>query len=272
MDRARRVAPGEAGAGACRGDRRDRARDIRPRGAGLAAASPLPDAFYVVATVAAESDRAIARGAFRVLLQYVDGPPGALMLGRFCHADQTLHEFVRAQLQAEEAIRPEQLFAEIVHLPDGRTGNVVCRPVLRQYEIPYLGRSGAPADRQIPVTDLLVSVRNNRIVLRSRRLGREVVPRLHPTIRTGETWACTASCAGSNTRTWCRSSRGTGALEDAPPCPGRERTARAVPRCWNVTEAELRSLGQARGAEQFVAVQSWRERQRLLALRSPRRS
>ena len=72
---------------------------------------PLPDAFYVVATVAAESDRAIARGAFRVLLQYVDGPPGALMLGRFCHADQTLHEFVRAQLQAEEAVRPEQLFA-----------------------------------------------------------------------------------------------------------------------------------------------------------------
>ncbi|HEY4791374.1 MAG TPA: lantibiotic dehydratase family protein, partial [Actinomycetes bacterium] len=72
---------------------------------------PLPDAFYVVAMVAAESDRAIAQGAFRVLLQWVDGPPGALMLGRFCHADQTLHEFVRAHLQAEEARRPEQLFA-----------------------------------------------------------------------------------------------------------------------------------------------------------------
>src|SRR5512133_2711509 len=38
---------------------------------------PLPDAFYVVATVAAESDRAIAQGAFRVLLQGLDGPPGA---------------------------------------------------------------------------------------------------------------------------------------------------------------------------------------------------
>ena len=139
---------------------------------------PLPDAFYVTATVAAESDRAIAQGAFRVLLQYLGGPPGALLLGRFCHADQTLHKFVRAYLHAEEARRPERLFAEIVHLPDGRIGNIQCRPVLRDYEIPYLGRSGAPADHQIPITDLLVSVRDDRIVLRSRRLDREVAPRL----------------------------------------------------------------------------------------------
>src|SRR4029450_5157295 len=120
------------------------------------------------------------QGGFRVLLQYVDGPPAALMLGRFCHADQTLHEFVRAQLRAEEARRPEELFAEIVHLPDGRTGNILCRPVLREYEIPYLGRSAAPADRQIPVTDLLVSVRDDRIVLGSGRLGGGGVPRPTP--------------------------------------------------------------------------------------------
>jgi thiopeptide-type bacteriocin biosynthesis protein len=227
---------------------------------------PLPDAFYVVATVAAESDRAIARGAFRVLLQYVDGPPGALMLGRFCHADQTLHEFVRAQLQAEEAVRPEQLFAEIVHLPDGRTGNVVCRPVLRQYEIPYLGRSGAPADRQIPVTDLLVSVRNNRIVLHSRRLGREVVPRL--TTAHDPDWRNLGVyrflCRLQYQDVVSELAWDWGALRDAPFLPrvvsGRLVLSRAR---WNVTEAELRSLGQARGAEQFAAVQVWRERRRL---------
>jgi class I lanthipeptide synthase len=227
---------------------------------------PLPDAFCVLATVAAESDRAIAQSAFRLLLQFVDGPPGALMFGRFCHADQTLHEFVRAQLQAEAAIRPEQVFAEIVHLPDGRTGNVVCRPVLREYEIPYLGRSGAPADRQIPVTDLLVSVRNNRILLRSRRLGREVAPRL--TAAHDPDWRnlgvyrflCTLQqqdVVSELTWDW-------GALRDAPFLPrvvsGRLVLSRAR---WNVTEAELRSLGQARGADQFEAVQMWRSRRRL---------
>src|SRR5439155_251840 len=49
---------------------------------------------------------------------------------------------------------------------------------VRASDIPYLGRSGAPAGRQLPLADLLVSVQGERIVLRSRRLGREVIPRL----------------------------------------------------------------------------------------------
>jgi lantibiotic biosynthesis protein len=227
---------------------------------------PLPDAFYVMATVAAESDRAIAQGAFRVLLQNMDGPPGALMLGRFCHADQTLHEFVRAQLQAEEARRPEQLFAEIVHLPDGRTGNILCRPVLREYEIPYLGRSGAPADRQIPVTDLLVSVRSDRIVLRSRRLGWEVVPRL--TTAHDEDWRNLGVyrflCALQRQDVVSDLTWDWGPLRQAPFLPrvvsGRLVLSRAR---WNLTEAELLALGQARGADQFAAVQAWRAERRL---------
>jgi thiopeptide-type bacteriocin biosynthesis protein len=228
---------------------------------------PLPDAFYVVAKVAAESDCAIAQGAFRVFLQYVDGPPGALMLGRFCHADQTLHEFVRAQLQAEEARRPEELFAEIVHLPDGRTGNILCRPVLREYEIPYLGRSGAPADRQIPVTDLLVSVRNDRIVLRSRRLGREVAPRL--TTAHDEDWRNLGVyrflCALQRQDVVSDLKWDWGPLRDAPFLPrvvsGRLVLSRAR---WKLTEAEVLALVQTRSADdQFVAVQALRAERRL---------
>jgi lantibiotic biosynthesis protein len=228
---------------------------------------PLPDAFYVAATVAAESDRAIAQGAFRVLLHYVDGPPGVVLLGRFCHADHTLHEFVRAQLRAEEARRPEALFAEIVHLPDGRTGNILCRPVLREYEIPYLGRSGAPADRQIPVTDLLVSVRNNRIVLRSRQLGREVVPRL--TTAHDEDWRNLGVyrflCALQRQDVVSDLKWDWGPLRDAPFLPrvvsGRLVLSRAR---WKLTEAELLALGQTEGtADQFAAVQALRAERRL---------
>jgi lantibiotic biosynthesis protein len=227
---------------------------------------PLPDAFYVVATVAAESDRAIAQGAFRVFLPWVDGPPGALMLGRFCHADQTLHEFVRAQLQAEEACRPERLFAEIVHLPDGRTGNILCRPVLREHEIPYLGRSGAPAERQIPVTDLLVSVRNDRVVLRSRRLGREVVPRL--TTAHDEDWRNLGVyrflCALQRQDAVSELSWDWGPLREAPFLPrvvsGRLVLSRAR---WKLTEAEVLALAKTGTADQFAAVQAWRAERRL---------
>ena len=227
---------------------------------------PLPDAFYVTATLAAESEHAVAQGDFRVLPQYLGGPPGALLLGRFCHADQTLHEFVRAYLRAEEARCPERLYAEIVHLPDGRIGNILCRPLLRDYEIPYLGRSGAPADRQIPITDLLVSVHDGRVLLRSRRLEREVVPRL--TTAHNQDWRNLGVyrflCALQSQDVVSALAWDWGALQDAAFLPrvvsGRLVLSRAR---WNFTEAEVHALGKAKGVDQFAAVQAWRAERRL---------
>jgi thiopeptide-type bacteriocin biosynthesis protein len=188
------------------------------------------------------------------------------MLGRFCHADQSMLQFVRAHLEAEEARRPGRVFAEIVHLPEGRIGNILCRPVLRDYEIPYLGRSGAPADRQIPVTDLLVSVRDGRIVLRSNRLEREVVPRLtnahNYDLRSLGVYRFL--CALQHQDAAAALVWDWGPLRDAPFLPrvvsGRLVLCRAR---WSVTEAELRALGQTRGADQFAAVQAWRGERRL---------
>ena len=111
---------------------------------------PLPEAFDVVVSLAAASDEAVTRGEFRVLLHASSGPSGARLLGRFCHADDSLREHVRDHLRSEEARHPDAVFAEVVHLPEGRVGNILCRPVLRSYEIPYLGRASVPADRQIP--------------------------------------------------------------------------------------------------------------------------
>jgi class I lanthipeptide synthase len=56
--------------------------------------------------------------------------------------------------------------------------NVVARPVLRDAELVCLGGSGAPPERRLSLDDLLVAVEDGRVVLRSRRLGRRVVPRL----------------------------------------------------------------------------------------------
>jgi thiopeptide-type bacteriocin biosynthesis protein len=100
-------------------------------------------------------------------------------MGRFCHADDMLRAHVERYLHAEEALDPEAVFAEIVHVPDyERVGNVLFRPLLRPYEITFLGRSGAPPDRQLPLSDLLVSVVGEQVRLRSARLGCRVVPRL----------------------------------------------------------------------------------------------
>jgi thiopeptide-type bacteriocin biosynthesis protein len=139
---------------------------------------PFPDAFAAMAVVAAVSDAALAAGRFRVLVPWCEGPSGARLLGRFCHADAELRAAVEEHLRAEEALDPEAVFAEIVHLPRARDVNVVARPVLRTHEIACLGRPGAPPEHQLPLDDLLLSLEDGRLVLRSRRLGRRVVPRL----------------------------------------------------------------------------------------------
>ncbi|HYE89094.1 MAG TPA: lantibiotic dehydratase [Vicinamibacterales bacterium] len=135
---------------------------------------PGPDAFHVMVAIGARSVDATEP---MVVIRSIGGPSGANLLARFCHADPELTEAVKSHLQEEEAKHPEAMFAEVVHLPEGRLGNIIARPVLRKHEIVFLGRSGVADDCQLPVSDLLVSVRDDRVVLRSASRGVEVRPR-----------------------------------------------------------------------------------------------
>ena len=129
-----------------------------------------------------------------------------------------------------EAHAPGVVFAELVHLPEGRVGNILARPVL-DHELVLLGRSGAPAGRQISVDELTVRLEGERLVLYSDRLGAEVRPRLttaHNTARGFGVYRFLAALqsdgvAGSLGWDW-------GALSGAPTFPGHRRTAGALPR------------------------------------------
>lgn len=140
----------------------------------------LPDAWSTMFTLLAASPEAVDRGDYRLSLAIIAGPAGVRQLKRFCSLDESLRRHVERHLRAEEALKPEALFVDIVHAPAGglRTSDIVQHPVMRAWELPYLGRSGAPREHQLPVEDLRVSVREGRFVLRSQRLGVEVCPRL----------------------------------------------------------------------------------------------
>ena len=140
--------------------------------------SPLPSSIAAVVTLVRDVRPGSTPSPLRVLFHMVTGPSGGNLLGRFCHCDEDLTHALQRFLSSEAALFPDQALAEVVHLPEGRMGNILCRPVLRDYEIPFLGRSGAPASQQIPISDLFVTVRDDRVVLWSRRLGREVLPRI----------------------------------------------------------------------------------------------
>lgn len=114
----------------------------------------------------------------KIFLQNCGGSSAANLLGRFAHGDEHIHSIIKEITAHEQEINADKILAEIVHLPESRTGNILLRPVLRTYEIPYLGKSALPAEQQIQLQDLMVSVQNDKIILRSKKLNKEIIPRL----------------------------------------------------------------------------------------------
>ncbi len=112
----------------------------------------------------------------KIYLGGVGGNRASNLFGRFCHTDENIHKNVQALIQKEEESDPDSVFAEIIHLPESRTGNILLRPVLRKYEIPYLAKAYVNEKYQIKLEDLTLAVRNNKIVLRSKKLNKEVKP------------------------------------------------------------------------------------------------
>jgi len=227
---------------------------------------PLPDAFHTMVSLAASSPEALTAGDFRLLVEHAAGPSGARLLGRFCHTDEAIRTGVEEHLAAEEALAPEAVFAEIVHLPEGRIGNILARPLLRRFEIPFLGHSGAPGEQQLPAQDLLVTVIGDRIRLRSKSLGREVIPRLtnaHNTSRSSLGLYRFLAALQTQGRTGAVS-WSWGPLEAAPFLPrvvsGRLVFSRAR---WRVTASEIEPLAKASGAKRWRLAQRWRHERRM---------
>lgn len=114
----------------------------------------------------------------KIHYQGCSGPSAANLLGRFCHLDEQLEQDVRRHLVKEQQLIPQAILAEIVHLPDGRPGNVIARPTLRPYEIVVLADSAVDPDHQISLQDLSVYIQHGQVCLWSDRLQKRIIPRL----------------------------------------------------------------------------------------------
>jgi len=101
---------------------------------------------------------------------------GANVLARFAHADEKMDSFVKKIAEKEQTLTSDYILAEVVHLPEARLSNVLFRPHIRDFEIVYLSSSDMPCEKKLHVSDLLLSVRNNRIILRSKKTGKEIIP------------------------------------------------------------------------------------------------
>ncbi|MDW3191843.1 MAG: lantibiotic dehydratase [Cytophagales bacterium] len=122
--------------------------------------------------------RVLDRDKGEVFIESVGGSSAVNLLGRFAHGSQEIHDIMKDVVHQEEQQNPDVVFAEIAHLPESRMGNILQRPAVRPYEIPYLAKSGVDEDFQVHIQDLYVKVERNKVQLWSRKLNKRVIPRL----------------------------------------------------------------------------------------------
>lgn len=107
------------------------------------------------------------------------GGQATRLLGRFTTMNNEILTWCESIAAAEQAAFPnDTIIAEIVHLPENRVGNILMRKQFRTYEIPYLAQASVAEEFKIPLQDLMVSVRNGEVVLRSKRLQKRIIPAL----------------------------------------------------------------------------------------------
>lgn len=137
----------------------------------------LPSSSYALVTV---NDDASGKYEYLVSVRLAGGPSAANLMSRFCWGDEVLMKNVSVMMTLEEKVADMDgvTIAEIIHCPGGRIENVLIRPEFFAHEIPLCGRSSAREDHQILLRDIVVSVLKDKVILRSSKTGRQILPRL----------------------------------------------------------------------------------------------
>ncbi len=91
--------------------------------------------------------------------------------GRFTNALPSLRTYVEAR-----AGKNGRVPVELVHLPRADLGNILSRADLGSLQLGI--RSGVPAEKSIPISDVMVRVRDGEVLLRSVRLNQDIELRM----------------------------------------------------------------------------------------------
>ncbi|MBT2620619.1 lantibiotic dehydratase family protein [Chryseobacterium sp. ISL-6] len=111
-----------------------------------------------------------------IYVKFVGNGSGAKLMSRFSRLDKNIEEFVKKLIKIEQSKSNFEL-VELSHLSESpRVGNISIRPKLTEYEITCLSRSNLDQKFVIPLSDIMVSIKRNKIILKSKKLKKEIFP------------------------------------------------------------------------------------------------
>ena len=102
----------------------------------------------------------------------------AVLLSRFEYVDPSARQLVDT-ITKQQQNDSDKIYAEVLHLPEDRIGNIQMHPVNREYGIAYFSNPFDRTQQQkiLSINDIMVSVPyGERIKLRSKELDKEIIP------------------------------------------------------------------------------------------------
>lgn len=111
----------------------------------------------------------------KVQLDFVAGGPISRFLGRFSYLDEEFENNFQELIEIEKRTYPDHIIAEINHLTVPQMRMVSRRNIETEYRIDILA-GPAQDSKNIPLNDIVVSLRNDSWILRSKSLNRFIIP------------------------------------------------------------------------------------------------
>ncbi|RON72523.1 hypothetical protein BK671_01320 [Pseudomonas fluorescens] len=126
-------------------------------------------------------------------LRQIKGPSAITWLGRFCEADEKIAEIARLLADDEQrGLERQGIVVDVIYAATGRDANITEHSSIRQYELECFLRSGLPQAQAISLEDIVISVKQGRVVLRSVKLDKIILPRMSSAHNTRRLHHCAA--------------------------------------------------------------------------------
>jgi|GEM_PF-2048180 len=134
--------------------------------------------FYVLGSIISSSTEEFDKNNYLFDLNVAVHSSATKLASRFGHLKEEVKAWNKELYRITNESEDGGIVAEIIHLPSYSAGNVLKRPALADYEIPFFAASSVQSDKRIDLSDLYVSVRGQKVVLRSKLLNKTIYPKL----------------------------------------------------------------------------------------------
>lgn len=132
----------------------------------------MPATFYAL------TERYVQEGKPYYYMPTVGGSTAGSLIGRFSGYNKNIDNLMQTIADLEQEFHNDAICADIDHIPEKRTGNVLFRSNFRKHIIPFLSGKENNGVKYISVTDIYLSVLNGDLILTHESSGKKIVPYL----------------------------------------------------------------------------------------------